>query len=128
MAKKKAKIPVKEQKIKAVKLVCPNCGEEEVRIIYCNACDSEMDIIEIVEMCKDEANGNAGVVHDKPEVEDIDDAEEDVTESDLIAEEEDVMEIGLGDIFPGSDDATQTTDDDMEDMSMDDVLGILDEE
>jgi predicted RNA-binding Zn-ribbon protein involved in translation (DUF1610 family) len=122
------KVPVKNHKMKAVKLVCPNCGEEEVRILYCNGCDSDMDILEIVEMDKDEANGNAGVVHDKEEKDDIEDSEDDVTESDILGNEDDPMKDGLSDIFPGGDDMDQPTDDELNDMSMDDVVDILDEE
>jgi hypothetical protein len=38
------------------------------------------------------------------------------------------MKDGLSDIFPGGDDMDQPTDDELNDMSMDDVVDILDEE
>ena len=92
--KKKTKVPVENNKVKAIKFVCPNCGLEEMRVIYCNDCDSPLDVVGVTAMDEEEAKGNAGVVHDNGE-----DSEE-VTESDVIPQEEDVMEEGLSDIFP----------------------------
>lgn len=135
MAKKKPvkkKVPVKKTDVKAVKLVCKNCGEEEIRVLYCNACDGEMDIVEIVEMDKDDANGSSGVVHDKKEPSSLEASTsqgmENVSASDLLEEEENVMEKGLSDIFPGGDDVNHNADSEIGDMSMDDVIGILDQE
>jgi len=120
----KVKVPVKDDELKAVRLICPNCGEEETRIIYCESCDTPLEVMAVVSMEEDEVKGNAGVKHDNGDEEE----EEDVSSSDLLGEETDPMSGGIGEIFP-SDDSLDTISDETEGFeNIEDVVSALDEE
>lgn len=126
---KKTKVPVKDDELKAVHLVCPNCGAEETRVIYCDECDTPMEVVDVLSMEEDEAKGNAGVKHDINGHED--EEEEVVSSSDIVEDEEDVMENGLGEIFPGEevDGVHGLDEDDMKGFeNIEDVVSALDEE
>ncbi len=123
----KKEISVKDKKIKAVKLVCPNCGEEETRVIYCDKCDTPLEVVEVMDMDKNEAKGNAGVVHDNNKDKQED---EQVTESDLVGPDEgNVMSDGIGEIFPGDKSVDSIADDEVEGFeNFEDVVNALGEE
>lgn len=123
---RKLKVPVKGEELKAVHLVCPNCGEEETRIIYCEACDAPLEVMDVVSMEEEEVKGNAGVKHDNG-ADKEDEHEDSVTSGDLLEEEEDVMENGLGDIFPGEDSLDNVSETEGFE-NIEDVVSALDEE
>lgn len=95
------KVPVAEQKVTVVFLRCPNCGEEDEKIIYCMNCDTPMKVEKVVERSKDEVVTDVDVVVDRAgDPDDIGDVVSAGSES-----EDDVDELiesgNLGDIFHG---------------------------
>jgi len=119
---KKVKVPVKNDELKAIKLVCPNCGVEETRIIHCESCDTPLEVVDVVSMEEDEVKGNAGIKHDNGDKKE----EESVSSSDLLADESDPMTDGIADIFP-SDDSVENATEGMEGFgNIEDVVKALD--
>ncbi|MBN1617765.1 hypothetical protein JW887_00275 [Candidatus Dojkabacteria bacterium] len=133
-----------KQKVRVLHIKCTNCGEEDVKAIYCDHCESPYLDIEIVEKNLDDVENDDSIVktscsHDIKATEKAatePDAEAD-TESDIVGspDENDVWESGLGEIFPGSeygDDEDGTHGDDhsegADDLDLNDMVDILDNE
>lgn len=111
--KKRSKKISVATKVKVVKLKCPNCGEEEERVLYCGQCESPMDIVEVLERDENEVNNDIAVSRDIPGSDkrvggggssggEGKATAEDVIPSEASAGMEEIMEKGLGDIFPGT--------------------------
>ncbi len=126
---KKAKVPAASHKVTVIKLHCPNCGEEEERILYCDSCDSPMNVISITERDEDDVQTDIAVSNVKKEV--AEDEDEDGGGTGDAALDEEVAEGGvkLDDIFPsgeGNEDGLDNPDAGFDDM--DKVVDILDQE
>lgn len=105
--KKSRKIPV-ATKIKVIKLKCPNCGEEDERVLYCDQCESPMDIVDVIERNENEVNNDIAVSKDISGSDKRIGGDGKVTSGEVIPTEasvgmEQIMEKGLGNIFPGDD-------------------------
>lgn len=140
-ASKKKKVPKAASKVKVVKLKCPNCGEEDEKVLYCGQCEGAMDIVEVVEREIDEVENDVAVskVVNSSSNDDIANSsgDDDVTADDIIPDDSDtemdsIMNKGLDNIFP-SDGASGAGDDgDDSDasggMDLSDALNVLDGE
>jgi hypothetical protein len=123
--KKKPKVPVKNDELKAVKLVCPNCGEEETRVIYCESCDTPLEVMDVVSMGKKEAKNNAGVKHDNGNDKD---KEESISSSDLLPKDDDPMTEGIAEIFPGDTSVDSISEDTKGFGNIEDMVKALDDD
>jgi hypothetical protein len=119
-----------------VKLRCPNCGEEEERVMYCDQCDEPMDIVEIVD--KDEDDVQTGVATNSVKVQNSNDSDEDKNkDEDLVGEDPEVEKMikdgTLGNIFEtgeagGAEEERMGENPASPDMSMDEIVDLLDKE
>lgn len=130
--RKSSKIPV-ATKVKVVKLKCPNCSEEDERVLYCSQCESPMDVVEILERDENEVNNDIIVSKDvsgsNRGSDDADVTAEDVVPSESAVEMGEIMEKGLGDIFPGDDNpGNSDSDGGVDGMDLNDALDALDNE
>jgi len=130
--KKSKKVPV-AAKIKVVKLKCPNCGEEDERVSYCEQCEGPMDVVDVLERDENEVNNDIAVskVVTNSDSESGDDEvnSKDVVPSEADVELDGIMEKGLGDIFPGDSNPSDSGGDSgAESMDLNDALDALDNE
>ncbi len=129
------KVPKVEPQVKVIYLHCPNCGEEDEKVIYCSQCDSPMDVVKVESRQEDDVVVDTSVSKDEagtvPE-------DELVAKSSVASEElgdpvvDRMVEDGgfnLGDIYSDGDE-TGFSADSMgdEDSSLDEVLTALDDE
>jgi len=132
-AKKVLKV---EQKTKVVMLHCPNCGEDDEKVIYCSQCDSPMDVVKVVERDEDEIDVDVDISKEKagePKEEDLVVAA--TTDPGVADPEIDslIEKGGLDNIFAGGDETdvplVGSDDDETDpDMSPEDMISALDEE
>lgn len=130
--KKSRKVPL-STKVKVVKLKCPNCSEEDERVLYCSQCESPMDVVEILERDENEVNNDIVVSKDVSDSNsgsnENEVSAEDVVPSESAVEMGEIMEKGLGDIFPGDDNPGNTdSDGGVDGMDLNDALDALDNE
>jgi predicted RNA-binding Zn-ribbon protein involved in translation (DUF1610 family) len=134
MADKKetSKTESKGQKVKAdnkvtiVKLVCPNCGAEEERLMYCDECDHPMNVEETEDRDLDSVENDITVSKESVDGGEVLD-EEGATGNMEDPEVDDLIENGLVDIFPDDGESTGGSGDGS-DMDLTDVLEALDNE
>ena len=132
------KVPKVEPKVKVIHLHCPNCGEEDEKVIYCSQCDSPMDVVKVEDREEDEVIVDAAVSKDEAGEASEDEvvgapAPEEAGESLDDPEAEKIVAGGfsLGDIYSDGDEVGLSTgsaaSDDDSDVSLDDVMNALDE-
>ncbi|MBN2100735.1 hypothetical protein JW710_02485 [Candidatus Dojkabacteria bacterium] len=133
--KKKTKVPASSSKVTVIKLHCPNCGVEEERVIYCESCDSPMDFDSVEERETEEVENDVAVSKDVANASDDsgDDSAQAAGDDSTVVDDEMekiINEEGLGDIFPGSSEMDEDTEESGPDGDMDlsDVLDVLDNE
>lgn len=59
------KVPKVEPKVKVIHLRCPNCGEEDEKVIYCSQCDSPMEVVKVEVRGEDEVVIDAAISKDQ---------------------------------------------------------------
>lgn len=139
MAKKKSarkvtkKVPKVEQKVKVIQLHCPNCGEEDEKVIYCSQCDSPMDVVKVEDRNEDEVVVDVAISKDEAGEEPEDEVVGAPAPGDSAVDH--VVEDGgfapLGDIFSDGDETGLTTGTDTgddSDASLGDIMSALDGE
>lgn len=124
------KVPKVEKKVTVIHLYCPNCGEEEEKVLYCQHCESPLEIKEAENRPEEDVELDDTVVKDVEE--NGSDTDDEPTE-DILAQTsedgdvDDMIRGGLDPIFAGGEGGSVSSSDDS-DIPVDDVVDSLDQE
>jgi hypothetical protein len=130
------KVPKVEPEVKVIHLHCPNCGEEDEKVVYCSQCDSPMDVVKVETRGEDEVVVDTSVSKDEageePEDELIAASTHGATADPLVDPDVDqIVEGGgfnLGNIYSDGDETGISHDAGDDETTIDEVMDSLDRE
>lgn len=125
-------MPKVEPKVKVIYLRCPNCGEEDEKVIYCTACDSPMDVVKVEMRGEDEVVIDSTITKGEAGEESEDELViKSVGGASVAADDPNIGDIAegggfsLGDIFAEGDETGFTADSGGDEAPIDDVEDVL---
>ncbi len=123
----KRKVIATEDKVFVVKFKCPNCGEEEERVVRCSHCETPMKFVDQTQKKSDDLLEDASAAATEESVTSPVVAEADDVPSDPYFDEI-VEKGGLGDIFESEGPISEDPDEEESGISMKDITDIIDQD